>query len=111
MAHGMLHVMSTRCAACDLHTIAPWPLECTCWRQFAAQRGDCKKSRIAPSNVIIIIIIIINVVGVYMVPTASLTVREICLVSDGHYVFLLLSDLFYLATICLNCETERAEDE
>ena len=32
----MLHVISTRCVARDLHTIAPWPLERTCWRQFAA---------------------------------------------------------------------------
>ena len=42
----MLHVMSTWCVACDLHTIAPWPLEQTCWRQFAAQWGDCKKKKI-----------------------------------------------------------------
>ena len=34
-----------------------WPLECMCWRQFTAQRGDCKKSRLAPLNAIIIIII------------------------------------------------------
>ena len=33
----------------------PGPLE-RCWRQFAALRGDCKKSRIAPLNAIIIII-------------------------------------------------------
>ena len=32
----------------DLHTIAPGPLECACWRQFVAQWGDCKKSWIAP---------------------------------------------------------------
>ena len=38
----MLHVTSTQCVALDLHTILPWPLECTCWRQFVAQRGDCK---------------------------------------------------------------------
>ena len=30
--------------------IVSWPLERTCWRQFAAQRGDCKKSRTAPLN-------------------------------------------------------------
>ena len=53
-----LHVISARCVARDLHTIAPGPLEHTCWRQFAALWGDCKKSRIAPLNVIIIIIII-----------------------------------------------------
>ena len=39
--------------------IAPRPLECTCWRQFTALWGDCKKSRIAPLDAIIIIIIII----------------------------------------------------
>ena len=55
----MLHMISAQCAACGLHLIAPGPLERMCWRQFAALRGDCKKSRIAPLNVIIIIIIII----------------------------------------------------
>ena len=48
--------------SCDLHTVAPGPLERTCWRQFAALWGDCKKSRIAPLNVIIIIIIIIIII-------------------------------------------------
>ena len=38
----MLHVMSARCVACFLHTIMPWPLERTCWRQFAARWGDCR---------------------------------------------------------------------
>ena len=56
----MLHVLSARCVARDLHTIAPGPLERTCWRRFAAQWGDCQKSRIAPLNAIIIIIIIIS---------------------------------------------------
>ena len=31
-----LHVISARCVARDLHTIAPGPLERTYWRQFAA---------------------------------------------------------------------------
>ena len=31
----------------------PWPVECACWRQFAAQRGDCEKSQTAPLNAII----------------------------------------------------------
>ena len=39
----MLHVMSAQCVAHDLHTIAPGPLEHTCWRQFAPQWEDCKK--------------------------------------------------------------------
>ena len=50
----MFHVISARCVARDLLTTAPWPLERTGWRQFAAQWGDCEKSRIAPLNVIII---------------------------------------------------------
>ena len=54
----MLHVISARCVARDLHTIAPGPLERTCWRRFGAQRGDCQKSRFEPFNAIIIIIII-----------------------------------------------------
>ena len=57
MYHDMLHVISARCVACDLHMIAPGPLECTCWRCFAAQWGDCKKSQIASVSAIIIIII------------------------------------------------------
>ena len=39
----MLHVICARCVAGDLHTIAPEPLECMCWRPFAVQWGDCKK--------------------------------------------------------------------
>ena len=31
-----LHVINARCVACDLHTVAPGPLERTYWRQFAA---------------------------------------------------------------------------
>ena len=31
-------VISARCVACDLHTIALWPLESIlCWRQFVVQ--------------------------------------------------------------------------
>ena len=50
----MLHMISARCVARNLHTIGPMPLERTCWRWFTAQCGGCKKSRIAPLNVIII---------------------------------------------------------
>ena len=59
MAHNKLHVKGAQCVTRDFQTIVPWPLECTCWRQFAAQRGDCKKSRTAPLNAIIIIFNII----------------------------------------------------
>ena len=59
-----------RCVARDFHTIAPGSLERTCWRQFAALWGDCKKSRIAPLNAIIIIII--N----YSLPLATERERE-----------------------------------
>ena len=48
-------MICARCVARDLHKITSGPLERTCWRWFAAQRGDCKKSRTAPSNVIIIL--------------------------------------------------------
>ena len=47
-----LHVISARCVAHYLHTIAPGPLERACWRQFAALWGYCKKSRIAPLSAI-----------------------------------------------------------
>ena len=54
MAQDMLHVISAWCAACDLHTIASWPPEHTCWRQSAAERGDYKKkTQMAPFNVIL----------------------------------------------------------
>ena len=56
----MLHVISALCVARDLHMIAPELLERTCWRQFVAQLGACKKSRIAPFNAIIISIVIIR---------------------------------------------------
>ena len=35
VAHNMLHVISARRVARDLHTIVPWSLERTCWRQLA----------------------------------------------------------------------------
>ena len=47
MGHDMLHVISARCVARDWHTIAPWPLERTHWRQFAVQWGDGKISNCA----------------------------------------------------------------
>ena len=50
-------MISARCVARDLHTIAPWLLERTCRRLFAAQRGDCKQSRTAALNAIITVII------------------------------------------------------
>ena len=78
----MLHVISARCVAGDFHAIAPGPLERTCWRQFAAQWGDCEKSQIAPWNaiitiiitiiIVIIIIIIIILMIVIIILTASL---------------------------------------
>ena len=55
----MLHVKGARCVARDFHSTVPWSLERTCWRQLAVQRGDRKKSRTAPLNGIIIIIIIV----------------------------------------------------
>ena len=53
-------MISARCVARDLYTIVPGPLERTCWRQFAALWGDCKKSRIAPLNAIIIILLLFD---------------------------------------------------
>ena len=48
LAHNQLLILQTaRRVARDLHTIAPRPLECTCWRKFAAQQGDCIKSQTA----------------------------------------------------------------
>ena len=43
-------------------TIAPGPLERTCWGQFEAHWGDWKNSWIAPFNVVITIIIIVIIV-------------------------------------------------
>ena len=63
----MLHVISARCVTRDLHTIAAGPLERTCWRQFATQWGDCKKSRIAPLNVIVIVVIIIIIFIIFII--------------------------------------------
>ena len=63
----MLHVISARCVARDLHMTASGPLERTCWIQSTAQRGDCQKSRFPPLNAIIIIIIITIVVVVIII--------------------------------------------
>ena len=58
----MVHVISARCVARDLHTITPGPLERTCWGRFTAQWGDCKKSGIAPFSAIIIIVVVIIII-------------------------------------------------
>ena len=36
----------TRCFTCNLHTIVPWALECTCWRLFTVQWEDCKNLKL-----------------------------------------------------------------
>ena len=67
VSHDMLHMISAVCAARDLDTIAPGPIERVCWRQFAVQWGDCKKSQIAPVSAIIIIIIIIIIIPIIII--------------------------------------------
>ena len=52
----MSHVISARRVARDLHTIAPRPLERTCWRQFAVHWGDSKKFRFVPFNAILLLL-------------------------------------------------------
>ena len=42
--HDVLHAISARCVARDLHTTALGPLEGRCWRQFVAQWGVSKIS-------------------------------------------------------------------
>ena len=67
MAHSRLHVISARCAARDLHTVAPGPLERTCWRQFGRCEEIVKKSRIAPLNAIIIIIVVVVIIIIIII--------------------------------------------
>ena len=52
----MLHVMSARCVARDLHTIVPGPLERTCWRPIVAPLNAI----IIISSIIIIIIVVFH---------------------------------------------------
>ena len=86
----MLHMISARCVARDLHTIAPRPHDCTFWKQFAAQRGDCKKSRIAPLSAILLLLLqveyLFRMVGF---PPADIMYRDAGL-CDGnvHTVFI-----------------------
>ena len=54
MAHDMLHVICTQCVARDSHTIAPGPLERTCWRSMAIM-------------IIIIIIVVVVVIIIIIV--------------------------------------------
>ena len=49
VAYDMLHVMNTPCVAHGLHTVALWPLECMCWRQFTVQWKDCKNIKLCLS--------------------------------------------------------------
>ena len=86
MAHDMLLVMSARCVARDLHTIAPRPLEHACWREFAAQWGDCKKSRIVLFNVNIIIIIVFVIIVIIII-TCSCLAPVLTAVAEDYYYF------------------------
>ena len=65
---SMCHVIGARCVA---RTIVPWSLERTCWRRFATQQGDCKKSQTAPLNAIIIISWMLSA------PTIALPMRSV----------------------------------
>ena len=56
MAQYMLHMMTARCVARDLHTIAPWPLERTCWRWFMAQWGDHKNLELCLSMQVVVVV-------------------------------------------------------
>ena len=86
------HVISAWCVARDLHTTAPRPLQGTCWRQVAAQWGDCKKSQIAPFSVINIIILI-TIAGQYI---------HLCHQSDQKKNILILHDIATLYHISKN---------
>ena len=57
--HDMLHLINARCVACDLHTIAPWPLERTSWEKVRSAVRRLQKSYSAPLNAVIIITTII----------------------------------------------------
>ena len=74
LAHANLHIISTRYAALDLHTIAPWPRERMYWMQFAAQiELHLSKSLLlsssstSPFYIIIIITTIIIIVIVIII--------------------------------------------
>ena len=57
--HVTLHVACGKCSMCCMRFAHDCkPLERTCWRQFTAQWGDCKKSLIGHLNAIIVTIII-----------------------------------------------------
>ena len=73
--------------ASELYDVWLWPLELTCWRQFAAQWGDCKKSRIAPPksriaplNAIIIIIIIIIITATVIIIIIIIIITAIIII-------------------------------
>ena len=85
-------MISAWCVSRDLHTVAPGPLERTCWRRFAALWGDYKKSRIAPLNAIIIIIIIIGSQSLIPLPPLPRKLGQF-LLKEADLRRLLMSDL------------------
>ena len=63
----MLHVISALCAASNLHTIVPGPLEFVCWRQFAVQRGDCKNLKLHLSvRVLVVVVVVVLALSIIM---------------------------------------------
>ena len=82
MTLDMLHVMSDQRFVCDLHMIAPWQLQPTCWRQFALQWGDWKKSRIALFSVIVVVAVVAVIITIIIIINNN---------SNNSMLFLLLS--------------------
>ena len=81
-----------------------WPLVHWCWRQFAAQWGDCKKSLIAPLNVIIIIIILLFLWSSFFstFPVACLCMWVCVCFVVFHFVWFLFCFVWCGFSLCLN---------
>ena len=104
----MLHVISARCVARDLHTIAPGPHEPACWRQFAVPLGDCKKSRRAPLNAIILYYIILYYIILYYIILYYIILYYIILYYIiSYYIILYHIILYYILYLISGVDLRR----
>ena len=89
----MLHVISARCVARDLHTIAPWPLECTCCRQFVVQLLSFFAIIVVIVLVVVIIIVVLGVVAIFIIIIVVVVV-VVVVVTASSLSFLFLRMFF-----------------
>ena len=81
----MLHVISAQSVARDVHTVAPGPLERTCWKR-SRHSEQIVKTRFVPLNEIPIILLLLLFYYYSLITScASFFVSQCCALPMTHY--------------------------